>query len=108
MRMFADDSIAYRQKHTPADYFTLASDLNKLPGGYHQHKIIVSTTYQQSAEQSKQDNWLPQKNTACGATASETNGIRGTRATKARVCHMRLGTSHTDRHSYNRARTKIS
>ena len=30
MRMFADDSIVYRQIHTPADYFTLASDLNKL------------------------------------------------------------------------------
>ena len=31
MRMFADDSIVYRQIHTPADHFTLASDLNKLP-----------------------------------------------------------------------------
>ena len=30
MRMFADDSIVYRQIHTPADHFTLASDLNKL------------------------------------------------------------------------------
>ena len=68
MRMFADDSIVYRQIHTPADYFTLASDLNKLSGGYHQHKIIVSTTYQQSAEQSKQDNWFTQKNTARAAT----------------------------------------
>ena len=29
MRMFADDSIVYRQIHTPADHFTLASDLNK-------------------------------------------------------------------------------
>ena len=53
----------------------------------------MATAYQQSAEQSQQDNWFTQKNTACGATASETNGIRGTRATKARVCHMRLGTT---------------
>ena len=30
MRMFAGDSIVYRQIHTPADHFTLASDLNKL------------------------------------------------------------------------------
>ena len=30
MRMFADDSIVYRQIHTPADHFTPASDLNKL------------------------------------------------------------------------------
>ena len=30
MRMFADDSIVYRQIHTPADHFALASDLNKL------------------------------------------------------------------------------
>ena len=30
MRMFADDSIVYRHIHTPADHFTLASDLNKL------------------------------------------------------------------------------
>ena len=32
MRMFADDSIVYRQNliHTSADHFTLASDLNKL------------------------------------------------------------------------------
>ena len=30
MRMFADDSIVYHQIHTPADHFTLASDLNKL------------------------------------------------------------------------------
>ena len=30
MRMFADDSIVYRQIHTPADHFRLASDLNKL------------------------------------------------------------------------------
>ena len=30
MRMFADDSIVYRQRHTAADHFTLASDLNKL------------------------------------------------------------------------------
>ena len=30
MRMFADDSIVYRQIHTAADHFTLASDLNKL------------------------------------------------------------------------------
>ena len=30
MHMFADDSIVYRQIHTPADHFTLASDLNKL------------------------------------------------------------------------------
>ena len=30
MRMFADDSSVYRQIHTPADHFTLASDLNKL------------------------------------------------------------------------------
>ena len=30
MRMFADDSIVYRQIHIPADHFTLASDLNKL------------------------------------------------------------------------------
>ena len=30
MRMFADDSIVYRQIHTPADHFTLACDLNKL------------------------------------------------------------------------------
>ena len=29
MRMFADNGIAYRQIHTPADHFTLASDLNK-------------------------------------------------------------------------------
>ncbi|MEG7522540.1 MAG: hypothetical protein M3H12_05500, partial [Chromatiales bacterium] len=28
--MFADDSIVYRQIHTPADHLTLASDLNKL------------------------------------------------------------------------------
>ena len=51
--------------------------------------------------------WLTQKNTACGATTSETNGTRGTRATNTRVCHMRLSTSHKDRHSDNRARTKI-
>ena len=49
----------------------------------------MATTYQQSAEQNQQDTWLTQKNTACGATASETNSIRGTRATNARVCHMR-------------------
>ena len=30
MRMFADDSIVYHQIHTPANHFTLASDLNKL------------------------------------------------------------------------------
>ena len=30
MRMLADDSIVYRQILTPADHFTLASDLNKL------------------------------------------------------------------------------
>ena len=30
MRMVADDSIVYRQIHSPADHFTLASDLNKL------------------------------------------------------------------------------
>ena len=30
MRMFADDCIVYRQIHTPADHFTLASDVNKL------------------------------------------------------------------------------
>ena len=78
-----------------------------LPGGYHQHKIILATTYQQSAEQSQQDTWLTQKNTACGVTARETNSIRDTRATNARVCHMRLGTSHKDRHSDNRARIKI-
>ena len=30
--------------------------------------------------QSQQDTWLTQKNTACGATASETNSIRGTNA----------------------------
>ena len=31
-----------------------------------------------------------------GASASETNGTRGTRVTYARGCHMRLGTSHKD------------
>ena len=30
MRIFTDDSIVYRQIHTPSDHFTLASDLNKL------------------------------------------------------------------------------
>ena len=30
MRTFVDDSIVYRQIQTPADHFTLASDLNKL------------------------------------------------------------------------------
>jgi len=30
MRMMADDSIAYRQIHIPADHVSLASDLNKL------------------------------------------------------------------------------
>ena len=29
MRMFADDRIVYRQIHTPANHFTLASNLNK-------------------------------------------------------------------------------
>ena len=79
-----------------------------LPGGYHQHKTIVATTYQQCAEKSKQDTWLTQKNTACGVTTSETNGIRGTRAAKARVCQVRLGTSHKDRHSDDRARVQRS
>ena len=46
-------------------------------------------------------------NTACGATANETIGIRCTRANNARISYMRLGTSHKERHSYNRARTKI-
>ena len=43
--------------------------------GYHQHKIIVAAKYQQSAEQSQQDTWFTEKNTACGDTASETSGI---------------------------------
>ena len=49
---------------------------------------------------------LTQKNTACGTIASETNGIQGTGATNARVCHMGLGTSHKDRHSDNKARKR--
>ena len=60
---------------------------------YNQHEITVAATYQQSAEQSQQDTCLTQNNSTCDATASDTNGIRGTRATNAQAFQLRLGTS---------------
>ena len=157
MRMFADDSIVYRQIYTPADHFTLVSDLNKflywaktwqmdfnvskcavlsvttkrnisaydyfmrsqqipwtdnqlgLPGGYHQHKTIVAPTQPHiNKVQNKASKTLGLlKRTLRAAQPQVRHGTRGTRAANARDCHMRLGTSRKDRHSNNRARTKI-
>ena len=63
----------------------------------------MATTCQQSAEQSQQDTWLTQTNTACGATASETNSIRGTRATNARR-HTKTGIQTIERVQRSAAR----
>ena len=102
-------SVTIKKNISAYDYFTGSQQIprtdnqdflgvtinNKLSWQPHINKVQNKTT------------WLTQQNTACGATTSETNDIRGTRATHARVCHMCLDMWHKDRHSDNRARKKI-
>jgi hypothetical protein len=64
----------------------------------------MTVTCQQVAEQqSEQDTWPTQENTARGATGNGTNGLRNPRAIDTKVYYLRLGIVHQEQYPNNRA-----